>query len=83
MPNASAPVINAVALDLMWLVGGVIIIENVFGFPGLGSLLVYAVNSGDVISVQAIAMVTGAAFIGISLVADMLVVVLNPRLRAS
>lgn len=81
MPNAAGPIINVVALDLIWLVGGVIIVENVFGFPGLGSLLVQSIASGDLLVVQAVAMVTGALFIGISVAADILVTVFNPRLR--
>ena len=81
MPNAAAPIVNVVALEIMWLVGGVIIVENVFGFPGLGALLVDAIESGDLISVQAISMLTGAMFITISLVADLLVLAFNPRLR--
>jgi peptide/nickel transport system permease protein len=81
MPNASSPIVNAVALDLIWLIGGVIIVENVFGFPGLGTLLVQSIAAGDLITVQAVAVITGALFIGISLVADMVVTILNPRLR--
>jgi peptide/nickel transport system permease protein len=81
MPNAAGPIINVVALDLIWLVGGVIIVENVFGFPGLGTLLVQSIAAGDLITVQAVAVITGALFIGISLVADLLVTVFNPRLR--
>jgi peptide/nickel transport system permease protein len=81
LPNAAAPIVNVVALEIMWLVGGVIIVENVFGFPGLGALLVDAIQSGDLISVQAISMLTGAMFITISLVADLIVLALNPRLR--
>lgn len=81
LPNAAAPIVNVVALEIMWLVGGVIIVENVFGFPGLGALLIDAIQSGDLISVQAISMLTGAMFITISLVADLIVLALNPRLR--
>jgi len=81
MPNAAAPIVNVVALEIMWLVGGVIIVEDVFGFPGLGALFVDAIQAGDLISVQAIAMLTGAMFITISLVADLIVLALNPRLR--
>jgi peptide/nickel transport system permease protein len=83
LPNASAPIVNAVALDMMWLVTGVILVENVFAFPGLGSLIVSAVQSGDIFTVQAVVMVTGALFICISLAADLLVVALTPRLRES
>lgn len=81
MPNAAAPIVNVVALELIWLVGGVIIVENVFGFPGLGTLLVESINTGDLITVQTVAVLTGALFIAISLAADLLVVVFNPRLR--
>lgn len=82
MPNAAGPIVNVVALDLIWLVGGVIIVENVFGFPGLGALLVESIGTGDLITVQAVAVLTGALFIGISLAADLLVTVFNPRLRS-
>ena len=79
MPNASGPIINVVALDLIWLVGGVIIVENVFGFPGLGSLLVQSIAGGDLIMVQAVAMCTGAMFICIGMAADLLVTCCSTR----
>jgi len=81
MPNAAGPIINVVALDLIWLIGGVIIVENVFGFPGLGTLLVESIASGDLLVVQAVALVCGMLFIGIGITADILVTVFNPRLR--
>jgi peptide/nickel transport system permease protein len=81
MPNAAGPIVNVVALDLIWLIGGVIIVENVFGFPGLGSLLVQSIAAGDLLVVQAVAMVSGVLFIGIGVAADILVTVFNPRLR--
>jgi peptide/nickel transport system permease protein len=81
LPNAAAPIINVVAIETIWLLGGVIIVENVFGLRGIGQLLVAAIGSGDLISVQAIAMLTGVLFITISLAADLLVLVFNPRLR--
>ena len=81
MPNASGPIINAVALDLIWLVGGVIIVENVFGFPGMGTLLVQSIADGDLLVVQAVAMLCGVLFIGIGITADILVTFYNPRLR--
>lgn len=82
LPNAAAPIVNVVALNIMWLLGGVIIIENVFAFPGLGTLLVSSVQSGDLITVQAITMVIAIMFVTITLIADLVVVALNPRLRA-
>ena len=81
MPNAAGPIINVVALDLIWLVGGVIIVENVFGFPGLGTLLVQSIASGDLLVVQAVAMVSGVMFICIGVAADLLATVFNPRMR--
>ena len=81
MPNAAGPIINVVALDLIWLIGGVIIVENVFGFPGLGTLLVESIGAGDLLVVQAVAMLFGVLFIGIGISADLLVTVFNPRLR--
>jgi peptide/nickel transport system permease protein len=81
MPNAAGPIINVVALDLIWLIGGVIIVENVFGFPGLGTLLVESIGAGDLLVVQAVAMVFGVLFIGIGITADILVTLFNPRLR--
>jgi peptide/nickel transport system permease protein len=81
MPNAAAPIVNVVALEAMWLVGGVVLVENVFGFPGLGSLLVSAIQTGDLITVQAVVLVTGIMFVLISLFADLAVLALNPRLR--
>jgi peptide/nickel transport system permease protein len=81
MPNAAGPIVNVVALDLIWLIGGVIIVENVFGFPGLGTLLVQSIASGDLLVVQAVAMVMGAMFIAIGVAADILVTAFNPRLR--
>jgi peptide/nickel transport system permease protein len=81
MPNAAGPIVNVVALDLIWLIGGVIIVENVFGFPGLGTLLVESIGAGDLLVVQAVAMVCGILFIGIGITADILVTLFNPRLR--
>lgn len=83
MRNAAGPILNALALSLIYLLGGVIVVETVFGIPGLGSGLVQAVLRGDTPTVQAIALVLGAMFIAITFVVDLLVIRLNPRLRAS
>ena len=83
MRNASVPLVNAVAINLVYLLSGVIVVENVFAFPGIGQLLVQAIGGGDTITVQAIALVMGAMFIAISLAADLLVVYFNPRLKAA
>jgi peptide/nickel transport system permease protein len=83
LSNASGPIVNVIALEIIWLLGGVIVVENVFGFPGVGQLLVEAIRSGDLITVQAISVLTGALFLLVNLSADLLVLRLNPRLRAA
>jgi peptide/nickel transport system permease protein len=75
--------VNAVAINIVYLLSGVIVVENVFAFPGIGQALVQAIGAGDVITVQAIALVMGAMFIAISLGADLLAVYFNPRLRTA
>lgn len=81
VPNASLPVVNVVALSLAELVGGVVITETVFGFPGVGKLLVDSVSSKDLPTVQVIVLVMGVGYVTMNLAADMLVLALNPRLR--
>ncbi|MDQ3858400.1 MAG: ABC transporter permease, partial [Actinomycetota bacterium] len=83
MRNAAVPLVNAVAINIVYLLSGVIVVENVFAFPGIGQLLVQAIASGDTTMVQSIALVMGAMFILISLAADFLVVYFNPRLKAA
>ena len=83
LANASAPIVNVIALEIIWLLGGVIVVENVFGFPGVGQLLVEAIRSGDLITVQAISVITGALFLLVNLVADLIVLRLNPQLRSA
>jgi peptide/nickel transport system permease protein len=83
MRNAAVPLVNAVAINIVYLLSGVIVVENVFAFPGIGQALVAAIGAGDVITVQAIALVMGAMFIAISLAADLLAVYFNPRLRTA
>jgi peptide/nickel transport system permease protein len=83
MRNAAVPLVNAVAINIVYLLSGVIVVENVFAFPGIGQLLVQSIGSGDTTMVQSIALVMGAMFILISLAADFLVVYFNPRLKAA
>ena len=80
-PNAAVVLVNVIAQNLIYVLGGVIVVESVFGVPGVGQQLVNAVGSGDVITVEAIALVTGAVFVVINLLADAAVLMLNPRLR--
>ena len=81
MRNAAVPLVDAIAINLVYLLGGVVVVENVFAFPGLGQQLVAAIGQSDTIVVMAITMVLGVLFIGISFTADLLVVYFNPRLQ--
>ncbi len=79
--NALAPSVQIIAQNLQYLVGGIIIVESVFAYPGIGTYLVNAVTTRDVIEVQAAAVVLAALYIVINVVADLMVVFLVPRLR--
>ncbi len=80
-PNALAPIINVVALDLAYLIVGVVIVEQVFVYPGLGQLMVDAVGKHDVPVVQACGLLFAAAFILLNMIADIGAIMSNPRLR--
>lgn len=81
LPNAVGPIANAVALSLSYLFGGVVIVESIFNYPGLASLLVDAVTNRDLPLVQGCVMVFCAAYLTLVLIADLCAVVSNPRLR--
>ena len=83
MRNAAVPIANAVALNFIYLLGGVIVVENLFGFPGAGQALVEAIGNGDVITVEAIGLVMAVAFVGVSVITDLLVTYFNPKLERS
>ncbi len=83
LPNAMLPTINIVALTIAWLLGGVIIIEQVFNFPGIGNLMINGISDRDLALVQAIAIILAAFYVGINLLADLMSLVLNPRLRTA
>ncbi|MCJ7815790.1 MAG: ABC transporter permease [Xanthomonadales bacterium] len=80
-PNALSPVINVVALNLAYLVVGVVIVEVVFVYPGLGQLLVDSVSKRDIPVVQASGLVFAVAYVSLNLLADVLSTISNPRLR--
>ncbi|MDH6229697.1 peptide/nickel transport system permease protein [Mesorhizobium soli] len=80
LPNALAPIINVVALNLAYLVVGVVVVEVVFVYPGLGQLFVDAVTHRDVMVVQSVGLLFAAAYILLNLIADVLSIVTNPRL---
>lgn len=81
LPNALGPIVNAVALSLSSLLGGVIIVETIFNYPGLAKLMVDAVSTRDMPLVQACAMILCAAYLTLVTVADVFAILANPRLR--
>jgi len=82
LPNAAPPVVSSLALRIAALLGGMVVAESVFGFPGLGQLLVESAQSGDVPVVQAIVLIVAAAYVVVNLLADTVVGRLTPRRRA-
>jgi peptide/nickel transport system permease protein len=81
LPNALGPTIQVLALTIAWLTGGVVVVEAVFQFNGVGLALTGAVSSRDVPTVQAIAMLIAAVYVALNLASDIATALLNPRLR--
>ena len=80
LPNALAPIVNVVALNLAYLVVGVVIVEVVFVYPGLGQLMVDSVSKRDIPVVQACSMIFASVYILLNLLADIISIVTNPRI---
>lgn len=81
LPNAVSPIVNVVALNIAYLVVGVVVVEVIFVYPGMGQYLVDHVAKRDVPVVQAAGLVFAAIYIVLNIVADMISVIANPRLR--
>ncbi|EHK57837.1 ABC transporter permease [Allomesorhizobium alhagi] len=80
-PNAVAPIINVVMLNLAFLVVGVVVVEVIFVYPGMGQYLVDHVSKRDVPVVQAVGLIFAAVYIGLNILADVAGILTNPRLR--
>ncbi|WP_192258089.1 ABC transporter permease [Mesorhizobium caraganae] len=80
-PNAIAPIINVVMLNLAYLIVGVVVVEVIFVYPGMGQYLVDHVTKRDVPVVQAVGLIFAAVYISLNIVADISAIVANPRLR--
>lgn len=80
-PNSIAPIVNVVMLNLAYLVVGVVVVEVVFVYPGMGQYLVDHVSKRDVPVVQACGLIFAAVYIGLNMVADIVAILTNPRLR--
>jgi peptide/nickel transport system permease protein len=83
LPNALGPALNVTALNLTYLIGGVVVVEKVFSYQGLGQLLVDSIFNRDTPVVEAVTLVAAAVYIGANLVADVGSLLLNPRLRTA
>ena len=81
LPNALSPIINVVVLNLAYLVVGVVVVEVVFTYPGMGQYMVDAVSKRDVPIVQACGLIFAMTYVGLNLTADILSILANPRLR--
>jgi peptide/nickel transport system permease protein len=81
LPNAIGPIANAIALSLSYLLGGAIIVETIFNYPGIASLMVDAVTSRDMPLLQTCAMIFCCAYLALVLIADVCAIVSNPKLR--
>lgn len=81
MRNAATTIMNVVSLNLVYLIGGVIVVENLFAFPGMGHGFVDAIGNGDTVMVQALALTMGAMVVVFSTLVDILALYFNPRLR--
>lgn len=81
LPNALSPIINVIAFNLAYLVVGVVVVEVVFVYPGMGQLMVDAVSTRDVPIVQACGLIFASVYVVLNLVADIAAMLANPRLR--
>jgi peptide/nickel transport system permease protein len=83
VPNALLPTLNVTALNLAYLIGGVVVVERVFAYPGMGSQLVNAIQLLDVPVVEAIVLIVSLVYIVANLLADVLGILVTPRLRTA
>jgi peptide/nickel transport system permease protein len=81
VPNAIVPAIQVTALQLAWMAGGVVVVEFVFSYPGIGSAFIDAVDNRDMPVVQTITMLAAAIYVVLNLLADLATIAVTPRLR--
>lgn len=81
LPNALLPTITVLAIDVGWLIGGVVVTETVFAYPGLGRALIFAIERHDLPMIQASTLVIAAIYCCANLVADLLYAFFNPKIR--
>ena len=83
VPNALAPTLQVTALNLAYLAGGIVVVEFVFNYPGIGAAFLDAVQNRDVPVVQALALLLAALYVCLNLIADIGTILVSPRLRSS
>src|SRR5689334_9995516 len=83
LPNALAPTVQAIALTFAYLAGGVVVVEYVFGYPGIGQGLVNAVSARDLPTIQLIVLILAAFYVLVNIIADVVVILVTPKLRTS
>jgi peptide/nickel transport system permease protein len=83
VPNALAPTFQVTALNLAYLAGGIVVVETVFNYPGIGLLLVESVRARDIPTVQAIVLIIAALYVVLNLLADVATILVSPRLRTA
>jgi peptide/nickel transport system permease protein len=83
LPNALAPTVQAIALTFAYLAGGVVVVEYVFGYPGIGQGLVNAVSARDLPTVQLIVLLLAAFYVAVNILADVIAIMVTPKLRTS
>jgi peptide/nickel transport system permease protein len=82
LPNALGPTFQVIAINLAYLAGGIVVVEYVFNFPGIGSALESAVVAHDLPVVQALAMLIATVYVVLNLLADVATILVTPRLRS-
>jgi peptide/nickel transport system permease protein len=83
VPNAIGPAIQVAALQLAWMAGGVVVVEFVFQFPGIGASLVDSVGNRDMPVVQTVTMLAAGIYVALNLAADLATILVTPRLRTA
>ena len=81
VPNAVIPAVQASAMQFAWLAGGIVVIEYLFADPGIGGALVDAIANRDLPVIQAVVLLIAAVYVVMNLVADVITILLSPRLR--
>ena len=83
VPNAIVPAIQVTALQLAWMAGGIVLVEYVFQYPGIGAALVDAVHNQDMPVVQSVTMLAAGLYVFLNLAADLATILVTPRLRTA